>query len=66
MDNRQRGDPACDLVIAWTMFGGASRQAFGSGWTRTPAVNRRIIADIVAEHEVVSGHRANYESARAR
>jgi aminoglycoside phosphotransferase (APT) family kinase protein len=22
------GDPACDLVIAWTMFGGASRQAF--------------------------------------
>ncbi|GAA3165240.1 aminoglycoside phosphotransferase family protein [Nonomuraea salmonea] len=22
------GDPACDLVIAWTMFGGASREAF--------------------------------------
>jgi aminoglycoside phosphotransferase (APT) family kinase protein len=22
------GDPACDLVIAWTMFSGESRQAF--------------------------------------
>ena len=22
------GDPACDLVIAWTLFSGASRQAF--------------------------------------
>jgi aminoglycoside phosphotransferase (APT) family kinase protein len=24
------GDPACDLVIAWTMFSGASREAFRS------------------------------------
>ena len=24
------GDPACDLVIAWTLFSGASRQAFRS------------------------------------
>ena len=22
------GDPACDLVIAWTLFHGTSRQAF--------------------------------------
>ncbi|UJA06686.1 phosphotransferase [Streptomyces collinus] len=22
------GDPACDLVIAWTMFSGGSREAF--------------------------------------
>jgi len=40
------GDPACDLAIAWTLFGGASREAFraalrldhgtwarGRGWT---------------------------------
>jgi aminoglycoside phosphotransferase (APT) family kinase protein len=25
------GDPACDLVIAWTFFSGASRDAFRSG-----------------------------------
>lgn len=24
------GDPACDLVIAWTMFSGESREAFRS------------------------------------
>jgi aminoglycoside phosphotransferase (APT) family kinase protein len=35
------GDPACDLVIAWTMFGGGSRDAFrrtvghdGGTWAR--------------------------------
>jgi aminoglycoside phosphotransferase (APT) family kinase protein len=25
------GDPACDLVIAWTLFAGASRAAFVAG-----------------------------------
>ena len=25
------GDPACDLVIAWTFFSGKSREAFGDG-----------------------------------
>ncbi len=80
------GDPACDLVIAWTMFGGDSRQAFrqrvnqdAGSWARArgwalwkalitlaaaiedgppaaeQAVNRRIIADVLAEHEVESG-----------
>ena len=31
------GDPACDLVIAWTMFTGDSRQAFGRRSPRTTA-----------------------------
>ena len=75
------GDPACDLVIAWTMFGGPGRQAFrqrvnqdAGSWARArgwvlwkalitlaaavedgqpmaeQAANRRIIADVVAEH----------------
>jgi aminoglycoside phosphotransferase (APT) family kinase protein len=31
------GDPACDLVIAWTMFFGASREAFRSTVDQDPA-----------------------------
>jgi aminoglycoside phosphotransferase (APT) family kinase protein len=31
------GDPACDLVIAWTMFSGASREAFRSTVDHDPA-----------------------------
>lgn len=30
------GDPACDLVIAWTLFHGASRDAFRSGLSLDP------------------------------
>jgi aminoglycoside phosphotransferase (APT) family kinase protein len=25
------GDPSCDLAIAWTLFGGESREAFRAG-----------------------------------
>lgn len=32
------GDPACDLVIAWTMFSGDSREAFRSAVGRDPAM----------------------------
>jgi aminoglycoside phosphotransferase (APT) family kinase protein len=74
------GDPACDLVIAWTMFTGASRRAFretvgqdegtwarARGWALWKAMlllagaidtdpadaagNRRVIADILADHD---------------
>jgi aminoglycoside phosphotransferase (APT) family kinase protein len=31
------GDPACDVVIAWTLFSGASRAAFRSGLAVDPA-----------------------------
>ncbi|WP_235032218.1 aminoglycoside phosphotransferase family protein [Actinacidiphila yanglinensis] len=31
------GDPACDLVIAWTMFSGRSRQAFRAAVGHDPA-----------------------------
>lgn len=66
------GDPACDLVIAWTLFSGASREAFresvrqdagtwarARGWVlwkslisldSAPAVNLRILQDVLAEH----------------
>lgn len=30
------GDPACDLVIAWTLFSGASRDAFRAALTADP------------------------------
>jgi aminoglycoside phosphotransferase (APT) family kinase protein len=74
------GDPACDLVIAWTMFSGDSREAFRSAvaqdsdtWARArgwalwkalitladdidtnearAAVNRRVIAEVLADHD---------------
>jgi aminoglycoside phosphotransferase (APT) family kinase protein len=74
------GDPACDLVIAWTLFSGASRDAFRAALTADPgtwargrawalwkslitladqidsdregtATNRRIIDEVVAEHQ---------------
>jgi aminoglycoside phosphotransferase (APT) family kinase protein len=32
------GDPACDLVIAWTMFSGDSREAFRSTVRQDPAM----------------------------
>src|SRR4051794_7747115 len=31
------GDPACDVVIAWTLFAGASREAFRAGLGVDPA-----------------------------
>ena len=76
------GDPACDLVIAWTLLHGASRRAFRSrvgqdpamwararGWALWKALitlvddaggpvaeaNRRIVADVVAEHATQQG-----------
>ena len=74
------GDPACDLVIAWTMFSAESREAFRSAvaqdsdtWARArgwalwkalitladdidtnetrAAVNRRVIAEVLADHD---------------
>ncbi|MFL6162627.1 MAG: aminoglycoside phosphotransferase family protein [Jatrophihabitantaceae bacterium] len=75
------GDPACDLVIAWTLFTGKLRETFRNRvdqdpdrWARArgwalwkalitlvegmdrddPAVNRRIITDLLAEHELAS------------
>ncbi|WP_436757612.1 aminoglycoside phosphotransferase family protein [Streptosporangium sp. V21-05] len=78
------GDPACDLVIAWTMFSGESREAFrgavgqepamwarARGWAlwkalitlvehidggtgkdeRRAAVNRRVIDEVLADHD---------------
>lgn len=74
------GDPACDLVIAWTMFEGESRKAFreavaqdagtwarARGWAlwkalivlaagnhadpSTGAVNERVVADVLADHD---------------
>ncbi|HEX6469477.1 MAG TPA: aminoglycoside phosphotransferase family protein [Streptosporangiaceae bacterium] len=74
------GDPACDLVIAWTLFSGAGREAFRAaagadaamwararGWAlwkallnlagsigsdeRLAAENRRVIDDVLADHE---------------
>ncbi len=35
------GDPACDLVIAWTLFSGASRAAFRAGLPLDDATWRR-------------------------
>jgi aminoglycoside phosphotransferase (APT) family kinase protein len=78
------GDPACDLVIAWTLFSGPSREIFRSavdqdantwararGWalwksliglaqdvdTDKPAaaVNRRVIDELLADHEFIAG-----------
>ena len=83
------GDPACDLVIAWTFFSGESREAFrhsvghdAATWARArgwalwkallrlaadidpadidpdepaAAVNRRIVDDILADHEAAAG-----------
>jgi aminoglycoside phosphotransferase (APT) family kinase protein len=74
------GDPACDLVIAYTMFDGASRETFreavrqGPGtWARArgwalwkalirlahvgpnageAAVHRRVIDEVLADHEL--------------
>lgn len=34
------GDPACDLVIAWTLLSGAGRTAFRSALAGAPAVDR--------------------------
>ncbi len=31
------GDPACDVVIAWNLFGGESREAFRAGLSLDPA-----------------------------
>lgn len=31
------GDPACDLVVAWTLFQGAAREAFRAGVAADPA-----------------------------
>jgi aminoglycoside phosphotransferase (APT) family kinase protein len=73
------GDPACDLVIAWTLFAGPNREAFRAAltadpgtWARgrawalwkslitlvdqidsdpTAASNRRVIDEVVAEHQ---------------
>ena len=69
------GDPACDLVIAWTLLHGESRARFreavaqdpgtwvqARGWAlwkaliglaadRSNAVNQRIVADVLADHE---------------
>lgn len=72
------GDPACDLVIAWTLLNGPSRQAFrdaigqdracwarARGWVLWKSLiglagdherdaaeaNRRIIAEVIAEHQ---------------
>lgn len=63
------GDPACDLVIAWTFFSGESREAFraalaldeetwarGRGW----ALWKAII--VLAEHTETNAH--NAEQAR--
>lgn len=76
------GDPACDLVIAWTMLSGDSRDAFrqavgqdegtwarARGWVlwkalltlsgrletdhRQAAINQRIIAEVLADHDAV-------------
>jgi aminoglycoside phosphotransferase (APT) family kinase protein len=77
------GDPACDLVIAWTLFAGPSREAFRAAltadpgtWARgrawalwkslitlvdqidsdpTAASNRRVIDEVVAEHQRPTG-----------
>jgi aminoglycoside phosphotransferase (APT) family kinase protein len=56
------GDPACDTVIAWTVFSGASRQAFGDrlpvdegtwrrgrGWALWKALN--VVANGTAAQE---------------
>ena len=79
------GDPACDLVIAWTFLSGESRETFraaidtdpatwarGRGWAlwksliglagrldTDPAAgpDRRIVDDVIAEHEVAPGRR---------
>jgi len=77
------GDPACDLVIAWTLFSGDSRETFRNsvgqdaatwararGWALWKAliglaqdidtnaqaaeVNRRVINDILADHDAAS------------
>lgn len=76
------GDPACDLVIAWTLFSGGDREAFrdavgqdagtwarARGWAlwkaliglaadgdqggAAAATNRRIVEDLVSEHEAM-------------
>ena len=72
------GDPACDLVIAYTFFFGSSRSAFretvaadagtwarARGWAlwkalitlaadRDVEANRRVITEVLADHEAVS------------
>lgn len=61
------GDPACDLVIAWTFLFGSGREAFRSavsmdkaawararGWALWKAITTgswRVVREVVAEHE---------------
>lgn len=78
------GDPACDLVIAWTLFEGPSREVFrqrvrqddatwarARGWALWKALiglaadidsdelaavaSRRVIDDVLADHEAAAG-----------
>ncbi len=70
------GDPACDLVIAWTMFEGASREAFrrtvgcgedawarARGWAVWKALIRLAWSD--ADGEEVRTHRRVVEAVAA-
>ncbi len=63
------GDPACDLVIAWTMFSGDSREAFRSavgqdsdtwararGWALWKALIS-LVQDIDRDEKQAAGHR---------
>ena len=47
------GDPACDVVIAWTLLSGPSRDQL-DGDPEGAAVSRRVIDRVLADHAVSS------------